>query len=93
LIFEDEKVVVNLENNELIIKNKLKAMSGFSIPLNNKLKTIVRKKQINNDDVFSKEELTINGKSYKLIITSVNVMFDKIHDKIIISNFKGYLFY
>jgi len=68
-------------------------MSVLSIPLNDKLITIVRKKQTNNDDEFTKEELTINGKGYKLIITSVNVMFDEIHNKIIISNFKGYIFY
>lgn len=91
--YEDEKVVVSMENNKLIIKNKLKEMSGFSISLNDILKAIVREKTTNNDDEFTKEELTIQGKDYKLIITSVNVMFDKIHDKIIISNFKGYLFY
>lgn len=91
--YEDEKVVVSMENNKLIIKNKLKEMSGFSISLNDKLKAIVREKPTNNDDEFTKEELTIKGKDYKLIITSVNVMFDKQHDKIIISNLKGYLFY
>ena len=91
--YEDEKVVVSLENDKLIIKNKLTGMSGFSISLNAKLKTIVSKKQTNNNDEFTKEELTIRGKNYKLIITSVNVMFDKIHDKIVISNFNGYLFY
>jgi len=93
LKYEDKKLVVNLENDTLIIKNKLNGMSGFSIPLNNKLKALVREKPTNNDDEFTKEELTIQGKDYKLIITSVNVMFDKIQDKIVISNFKGYLFY
>jgi len=93
LKYEDEKVIVRLENDKLIIENKLKKMSVLSIPLNDKLITIVRKKQTNNDDEFTKEELTINGKGYKLIITSVNVMFDEIHNKIIISNFKGYIFY
>jgi len=93
LKYEDEKVSANLENDKLIIKNKLKPMSVFSIPLKDKLKKMVEGKNTNNDYEFTKEELTINGKNYKLIITSVNVKFDEINDKIKITNFKGYLFY
>jgi len=93
LIYEDEKVDVHLDNDKLIIKNKLNEMAGFSISLNSKLKALVRKKQLNNQDEFTKEELTLKDENFKLVITSVNVMVDETQNKIVISNFKGYLFY
>jgi len=91
-IYDDEKILIELENESLNIKNKLQNSVSFSIHLKEKFKEIIRLNQLTKKNEFTKEELTIKGSNYMLVITSANVKNDVLHDKLSISNFKGYLF-
>ncbi|MDR3652064.1 MAG: DUF4153 domain-containing protein [Paludibacter sp.] len=88
---QDNKVDISLKNDNLLVIAKNSTM--ISIPLKEKVKFLVREKQKNETKQFKKDELTIKGENFTLIITSIAGKYNEIQDKLTINTFDAYLFY
>jgi len=88
-ICENSQFKIDLFNADLHVVNKLKNNSTFTIPLRDKIKSLLK---YNNQKVSSPEKMTLNAANYKLILKNANGKRNGTKNGIELSNFDAYLF-
>jgi len=91
--FDDKQVSVEVENGNLMVKNKVSGVQTLSISLEKLAVMISKEIQKKPNKEFSGEELTIRGPNYRLVITSIEGKRFGFKNKIVITNLNALLFY
>jgi hypothetical protein len=91
-VYTDEKVSVEFVNNCLIVKNKSGNHLTYTIPLKEKIKSLMQEKLKTKKYNFSIEKLTVKGNNYMLVLKSVSGNYEFQQDKIDVMNFDAYFF-
>lgn len=92
LVYNDEKVNIEFRDNCLIVKNKSGNNFTYKIPLKDRIKSLIRKKLITKKNSFTKEEMTLKGGNFMLVIKTTNGDYEFQQDKLNIMNLEAYLF-
>lgn len=91
-ICENNELKIDLLGENLIVTNKLKNNSVFTIPLKDKIKSLIKESKEKRRERFSPDEMTLKGLNYKLVMKVVNGKHYDLKGEIILSNFEAYLF-
>lgn len=91
-VCENSQLRVDLLNDNLIVTNKLKNNSTFTIALRNKIQELLKEKRRNEKELFDIGKMTIKGLNYTLIIRTANGKQDNSKGMLLLSNFNACLF-
>ena len=91
-VCENNQMKVDLQNGNLIVTDKSKSDSTFTIQLGEKIQQLIKEKKENGKDTLSIDKMTLVGPNYKLIMTTINGKNYALRNKIILTNFNAYLF-
>jgi len=91
-VCENAQLRVDLFNDNLVVTNKLKNNSTFTIELRSKIQELVKEKKNDEKGMLNVDKMTVKGPNYKLIIKMINGKQDNLKRTLIWSNFNAYLF-
>jgi len=88
-ICENSQLKVEFHNGDLLVTNKLIKNGTYTIPLRNKIKSLLK---YNIEKINSPEKMTMKAGNYKLILKTVSGKRNATKEGIELSNFDAYLF-
>jgi len=88
-ICENSQLKVEFRNGDLLVTNKLIKNVTYTIPLRNKIKSLLK---YNIEKINSPEKMTLKTGNYKLILKTVSGKRNATKEGIEFSNFDAYLF-